>query len=98
MAHNCYYAAALASPAWAEAWYMAGGMYVVVGQSEPAMPFFNRALAADPTHSHTVRPSPQRVLNRKEAPKPAAARHSHMWPSHLASPTLPNVPLLFTAL
>lgn len=38
----------------AEAWYMAGGMFVVGGRSREAMDYFERALAAQPTHARSL--------------------------------------------
>lgn len=51
----------------AQAWYMAGGMYVVTGQSEHGVPYFRRALETQPDHPHSLFELGNVHLAKKEA-------------------------------
>ena len=53
-AFSCFVSATEADPTHIEAWYMAGGMNVVSGQGEQAVPFFHRVLEQEPDHAHTL--------------------------------------------
>ena len=50
-AFECFEASARSDETNAEAWYMAGGMYVVGGQPQHASPFFGRALSLKPDYA-----------------------------------------------
>ena len=56
---DCFESAARVEPRRAEAWYMAGGMYVVGGQARLAKPLFERALELQPEHPKALYRSAQ---------------------------------------
>ena len=65
---------------------MTGGMHVVIGQSESAVPFFHRALAVDPAHPHALFELANAHLSRQ-----VRLPHCACCPSlpHTVSPCLP---------
>ena len=50
-AYGCYQSATRVAPDLADAWYMLGGVHVMVGQGGAALPFFERAVALQPGHA-----------------------------------------------
>jgi len=51
IAFACFQSASRASPTMADAWYMQGGVFVMVGNPQAATPFFEHATALRPDHA-----------------------------------------------
>ena len=63
----CFARAAELDPTLTEAWYMAGGMYIVSGNDQAAEPYLRRALEVQPDHAHALFESGNLHLNRGRA-------------------------------